>query len=1148
MVKANLRYNTLQLFGLVFFLLLSFVVFDSVQASARTLLEPKNIFETRRAGLCNDPARPYTIYGVVWVNGSLETDTTDARWAEDLVVPWNAGLIDATMWTTAANCAYGATRTGARIINLAPASGGSVPISFPYGTTINRGDSTPGTFADPPGSRRVRVDVTGKSLANGERNCNFSIAYSGTYQDSRGTGASAVYPNTICITRQVRPLAATWELVGTTAQDKSFAKRGQSALFTHDIENLGPADSSGWGYRVKFINYAANGSTLGPGDVGIDANPVSLNAGFRLEPARTHTSIISSTAEIGSRQCEYIIFRAKKSPLAAGEDSLGSSTMKCVTVVSDGYVIDECENVDGIQDTVPFGLTKSSNGSNNCFDCEGGTDPSKICVPPPGGGNPGPGPGPTPIPCPGDPEIAADSKVTVALPDQTPKGQVDAPSGTNTSSSETYQQAVPKGRTEVTAVSDISSPNALGVNVSLPVPGPADQSYESARIDYANFATTTPYDLNQASVVYSSYYTATDWYKTFDRYQCDGQSTQSGSSCNYSYTAYSTPECTGMYYSGTCYNNGTAPTGDPASCDTKTDLFGTCYDTSPPTFNYYCDYGDGFPNGSNVCEGSRPATVYYRWTNNGSYEASKPNNVPVPKVMEACYNRDFQVTDANVIANKPTFSIDNEDPEVVNISTNRVVAEFSLQHGGQLRNAAQAKSLRYAGTYTVIRGDGSGEDPLYSKPGTDTVIFDTGLAVPTGPTWTEAPNYNYGNSFEARIDTGKLRPGDTVCMVFTVSPAGTEVTRLGDVAGGGSGSSTAVKECSTPTANNPYVRMYGLDVSAGGVFATGDDGQCLGATQTVGNIRTNLRDISRGAGNQFAAFARGDIENFATASLRSSAPIAKDGLAFANGPALGLSGSFGEDHCIPDFTASYPEEASQPLGNGSGGGGPDFANLSFLNGPGNPEERQAYRSTTDTILKMNGKGLKYGNRVTIYVEGDVYIEDDLEYFNDSLWSTPKDIPSLTIISTGNIYIGKDVKRIDGLLIAQSNNPGTGQIYTCAPPGFTTYSKDSLFTNCNSQLVVNGALIARDVKFARTFASLRNAISKEAPDTDPFLPANKAACAGNFRLGTRTRVDHDCAAEIINFSPEMYLSEPALNPTGGPETAKYDYITSLSPVL
>jgi hypothetical protein len=46
---------------------------------------------------------------------------------------------------------------------------------------------------------------------------------------------------------------------------------------------------------------------------------------------------------------------------------------------------------------------------------------------------------------------------------------------------------------------------------------------------------------------------------------------------------------------------------------------------------------------------------------------------------------------------------------------------------------------------------------------------------------------------------------------------------------------------------------------------------------------------------------------------------------------------------------------------------------------------------------------------------------------------------------------------------------------------------------------------------------------------------------------RTDASYDCASEIFMFSPEVYLSQPAIggNPNG---PVKYDFITSLSPVL
>jgi hypothetical protein len=89
------------------------------------------------------------------------------------------------------------------------------------------------------------------------------------------------------------------------------------------------------------------------------------------------------------------------------------------------------------------------------------------------------------------------------------------------------------------------------------------------------------------------------------------------------------------------------------------------------------------------------------------------------------------------------------------------------------------------------------------------------------------------------------------------------------------------------------------------------------------------------------------------------------------------------------------------------------------------------------------------------------------------------------------------------------------------------------------LVVNGAFVAQHVQLQRTFGSLRNSVSGETPQS-----AAHACEVGS--TGTANR--GDCAAEIFNFSPEMYLAQPPFMPSGGPASSKYDYITSLSPVL
>lgn len=79
-------------------------------------------------------------------------------------------------------------------------------------------------------------------------------------------------------------------------------------------------------------------------------------------------------------------------------------------------------------------------------------------------------------------------------------------------------------------------------------------------------------------------------------------------------------------------------------------------------------------------------------------------------------------------------------------------------------------------------------------------------------------------------------------------------------------------------------------------------------------------------------------------------------------------------------------------------------------------------------------------------------------------------------------------------------------------------------NCLKKLTFNGAVIAKQVKLLRTYSSLRNAALREPSATSQ-------------------------AAEVFNFSPEVYLTNDLPLPlTGGANKGKYGSATTLPPVL
>ncbi len=327
---------------------------------------------------------------------------------------------------------------------------------------------------------------------------------------------------------------------------------------------------------------------------------------------------------------------------------------------------------------------------------------------------------------------------------------------------------------------------------------------------------------------------------------------------------------------------------------------------------------------------------------------------------------------------------------------------------------------------------------------------------------------------------GGWQAGDRYCISLRVAPAEGTVDGSGNPVTITRASADTAPVCAT-VASKPYVSFFGNDITAGSRF------NCSGPVSSAKIMAYNRGGAgSPGAGNQLGVFAVGPITEFASAALRTNAPMPPTGLTFANSPSSAWGGNFGVANCLPDYFASAT--SPKPTGYRVSGAG------------------------TRNIVSSEVE----------YVNGDALIENNVIYTNAGSWAAQNQVTSYYLIVKGNIYVAPGVDRLDGVYIAQpdtANPTNTGKIYTCAntatrlPVGLS-----SLYTTCNKQLTVNGTFIASQVKFLRTFGSLRDSV------TAPGKPA-----------------------EVFRFSPETYLA-PGPLPAGTASVKKYDYITALPPVL
>ena len=339
-----------QIFVLMAAVLSTLVAFGTSHTAFAGVYRPAyNSIETQRKAKCGTSG--ITRYGAVWINDVLPGNTTMARWNENITVPWNATVVDETMWTTAYNCTDGSSFTNAKIVGLtAGVPTSTISISFPYGTSIVRGTGTtyPGQWTDPPGALRVRINITGVG-APGTKTCfNDAISYIGTYSDSDGTGFSTNYFTDICITRQAQPwtTSATLGIVkldsagtvvaGPTYGNITNAAPGDIFGFRYSLRNDGPgpttssvtsyrtytypSSSQPWTYYTTYSTGKAAGTYLalnsGVGSTGI----IPASAGgksYCLQMRSTPTGLGNSAYLYTPQRCVFVPYNYSLTPTSA---------------------------------------------------------------------------------------------------------------------------------------------------------------------------------------------------------------------------------------------------------------------------------------------------------------------------------------------------------------------------------------------------------------------------------------------------------------------------------------------------------------------------------------------------------------------------------------------------------------------------------------------------------------------------------------------------------------------------------------------------------------------------------------------------------------------------------------------------------------
>jgi hypothetical protein len=163
-------------------------------------------------------------------------------------------------------------------------------------------------------------------------------------------------------------------------------------------------------------------------------------------------------------------------------------------------------------------------------------------------------------------------------------------------------------------------------------------------------------------------------------------------------------------------------------------------------------------------------------------------------------------------------------------------------------------------------------------------------------------------------------------------------------------------------------------------------------------------------------------------------------------------------------------------------------------------------------------------RVTYTVAGNLRITGNVVYA-PAAFGNLSSLPHIRVLVSGDIYIDPSVTQLDGEYIA------TGAVYTCHSAAWSVpiAANQYIYGTCATPLTVNGALIGRTIKLTRTAGTLR------------------AANGGDVIWNGSSYPSQANVAELIKFTPEIYLSAPGTTPTF-PAGANYDSIVSLPPLL
>ena len=272
--------------------------------------------------------------------------------------------------------------------------------------------------------------------------------------------------------------------------------------------------------------------------------------------------------------------------------------------------------------------------------------------------------------------------------------------------------------------------------------------------------------------------------------------------------------------------------------------------------------------------------------------------------------------------------------------------------------------------------------------------------------------------------------------------------------------------------NKPLFKVKHGDIAVGGVFGTQNDLNACPADaldQVQGNLYAHSNPVTKiGSSVRYGARVHDRVYGFySNYKSTSNAPDTFKSRTFANNDDVAeYGGNFNYGRCLPNYWRGSEGLTTTAM--------PPQNRLDINTLKDN--DAKLYEPPNNAKFTLtNSQTAALHLKATIYVDGDLYIEDNLlNTTNSTTWREFNKIDYIYLIVKGNIYIQPDVTRLDAVLVAytdDSQDQTQGHLYTCyfdeavqATSSGTIYQQE-----CDDKLTVNGALIGQTIHLGRSFS-------------------------------------------------------------------------------